>query len=302
MTDWIDFALYGIFLAVFWFLFPVTVSRAGLVWVADRNADWLSQHPEVAANLGKNRTYVRTCFVLGGISLALLTACQIGFWPRALSAPEFAPEHWMVLKELNTLLVLPALAVHLGSSYLFGRWLRTVPLTTQRSASLIPRSIDDLIPKRIRVATYVAVVAHLAAWLGAGAWLTYASPELWARNLAQFGGAALVFLLTHAIFLWFTRVNVNRRPNALDRIFGDGYRRHEVRAAFAFNWLPPITGTLRLLEELGNTAFDFGRLSHLGIVLAVLLLFAVGVAVFRPRGLMRAGERTTDCAVASDTD
>jgi hypothetical protein len=297
MTDWIDFALYAVFLAIFWFLFPVTVARAGLLWVADRNADWLSQHPETAAKIGKNWIYVWTCFVLGGISLVLLTACQIGFWPLALSAPQFAPEHWMVLKDLNTLLAVPTLVVHLGASFLFGRWLRAVPLATQRSASLIPRSIDDLIPKRFRIVTYFAVAAHLAAWLGAGAWLTYTSPELWAKNLALFGGAALVFLVTHAIFLWFTRVNVNRRPNTLDRIFGDAFRRHEVRAAFSFNWLPPVTGTLRLFEELGNTALDFGRLSNLAIVLAVLLLFGVAV---RPRGLTRVGERPPNCAVAGD--
>jgi hypothetical protein len=293
MTDWIDFALHAIFLAAFWFLFPVVVARAGRLAVADRNADWLSQNPEAAAKLSERATYVRACFVLGAISLALLTACQIGAWPLALSAPRFEAEHWMVLKELNTLLVVPAVAFHLVSGFLFGRRLRAVPLTAQRSASLRPRSIDDLIPRRFRLVTYVAVGLHVVAWLGAGAWLAYASPEIWVRSLAQYGGAALAFLATHAIFLWFTHVAVTRRPNTLDRVFGDAYRRHEARAAFAFNWLPPVTGTLRLLDELGSTALDFERLSHLAMVLAVLLLFAVGT---RPGAFARPRDRDPTCA------
>lgn len=284
MTDWIDFTVYAIFFSVVWFPGSRAVARSALLLALDRNADWLSQHPESAARIRQSRGYLRTCHALGVASLALLTACQLGFWPAALSAPRFEPEHWLVLKDLNTLLIVPVLLFYFGSGFLFARWLQTVPLAEQRSASLVPRSIDDLVPRPFRLATYLAIAAHLAAWIAAGIWLTYESPELWARNASQFGGAALAAIATHAVMLWVARASVVRRPNTLDRTFGLVLRRNEVRAMFALNWLPPITGTLRLLGELGNTAFDFARLANLGIIVGVLVFFALSS---RPKDLAR---------------
>jgi hypothetical protein len=275
MTDWIDFSVYAAVNAFFWFVMPAGISRTGLLWAMDRNPRWLSEHPQTAAKLNDNRRYLWTCYVLGTLCLAALAACQLGFWPQALSAP--APEHWRVLKDVNSATVLVAVAFYCVSTFVFGRVSRNVPLADQRQASLEPRTIDDFVPRRFRVATYSLVCGHIAAWLGAGAWLAYTTPSWWA-NVVKFGGAALAFVVTHLVFLGIVRFCVDRRPNTLDRLFGPAYRLREVRSAFAFNLLPPITGGLRLYSELTSSMIA-DRLSHLGLVFAMLVL---GVSLLRP--------------------
>jgi hypothetical protein len=70
----------------------------------DRNPEWVAAHPEVAARLTRNRWYVWCSWALGAVSIAVLVAAQTDAWPRALSAPAFEAEHWMVLSDVHTAL------------------------------------------------------------------------------------------------------------------------------------------------------------------------------------------------------
>ena len=270
MTDWIDFCVYASANAFVWFVLPAGISRTGLLWAMDRNPHWLSEHPQTAAKLNDNRRYVWTCYALGTLSLGALAACQLGFWPQTLSA---AAEHWRILKDVNTSTLMLAVVLYCGISLVHGRASRNVPLADQRHASLEPRTIDDFLSRRLRIAIYLLVGAHSAA----GAWLGYVSSSWW-PSAVEFGGAAIAFALTHAVFFGIVRFCVDRRPNTLDRLFGPAYRLREVRTAFAFNLLPPFTGGLRLYSELASSVIA-DRLSHLGIVVGML---ALGVSLLRP--------------------
>jgi hypothetical protein len=284
MTDWIDFACYAVFLGVLYFVVGGALSRLGLLAVLDRNAEWLCANPAIRDRLMRGRGFRVVCYALGTLSLVLLTACQFGFWPAALSAPRFEPAHWMVLKDLATALVLPLLIAYTCAAALFGRWLRTVPRPERREATLVPRALGHFVPRRARLAMYGAIAAHFAAWLAAAAWLIYAMPEQWLARASQFGGAAVVFGATHAVFFFLARAAVGRKPGTLDNVIGPSFRRRQVQSIFAFNGLVVATGTLRLLGELRAEGFDYTRVSQLLLVLGVLGLCAIGSWPRRPLG------------------
>jgi hypothetical protein len=181
----------------------------------------------------------------------------------------------MVLKDLATALTVPLLIAYACSAALFGRWLRTVPRRERREAILVPRTLGDFVPRRARFAMYGAIAVHLAAWLAAAAWLVYAMPEQWLAEASRFGGAALAFGATHALFFFVARAAVGRKPGTLDNVIGPGFRPRQVQSIFAFNGLVVTTGTLRLLGELHAEGFDYTRVSQLVFVLGVLGICAI---------------------------
>jgi hypothetical protein len=71
----------------------------------------------------------------------------------------------------------------------------------------------------------------------------------------------------------------------MDRIFGPGYRRTEVRAAFAAQLLPLPNGIARLYEQVASASSDnLDRFMHLGLVLLVVALAMMLAAWSRQRG------------------
>jgi hypothetical protein len=66
---------------------------------------------------------------------------------------------------------------------------------------------------------------HVAAWLIVGALHLYSTSKFWGRLIVALVLPALLFVMN--------KVAVNRRPSAIDRIFGPPYRRAEVRIGFA---------------------------------------------------------------------
>ena len=262
MSEWVDLFIYATLIVAFWFVLPARRARFTLATVADRNPQWLRDHPDVAARLSgsQGRWWYHAW---GLVSLATLFAFQAGLWPRQWSPEALATARWDMLKDLNTLLLLPGLVVFIGAGVLFSRWLTaTVPLAARRQATLAPRALDDFVPRWAWTTVYALIALNLAAWLtvAVGSWHT--TPKFWGRFV-------LMLALT-PVFLFFPRLGVRRSPQAVDRIFGPAFRRTEVRWGLAMNLVLPIAGAFRLYEELaGAVAFDFSRAMHLGLVLCV---------------------------------
>ena len=262
MSEWLDLFIYATLIIAFWFVLPMWSARFTLATVADRNPQWLRDHPDVAAKLSGSQ--VRwLCHAWGLVSLAALFAFQVGLWPGQWSPEALDMARWETLKELNTLLLLPGLVAFIGAGVLFSRWLNsTVPLAARRQATLEPRTLDDFVPRWAGTAVYALIALHLAAWLAVAAGGWHMTPEFWDRFL--------LMLAMTPVFLFFPRLGVRRPPQALDRIFGPAFRRTEVRYGLAMNLVLPIVGSLRLYEELADAvAFDVSRATHLGLVLCV---------------------------------
>jgi hypothetical protein len=263
MSDWIDFLVYAAFMVAFWFVLPSVNARLAIPLLADRNRDWLAAHPQVVKKIRDSRWFAWVSYALGAASVALLLSFQLGLWPQTLSPSDPRVENWMVLWNIHVALMCVGLVFFSGAAIIGGVWLsRVVPFAERRHATLERRSIGDFVPLPLRVTTYTFAIVNAAAWLAVGALGLYSTPIFWTRF------AILISL--SVVFFLVTNVNVNRRPNAMDRMFGPAYRRGEVRYVFAMQLLPPVIGAVRLYEEIANAiVFDVNRAMQLGLALFV---------------------------------
>ena len=130
------------------------------------------------------------------------------------------------------------------------------------------RSVDDYVPRFVQLVVYAIVVLHLAAWLSVGVTGRYSTAGFW--------GILAFQCVLSGFFLLMVVAAVSRRPSAVDRIFGSGYRRTEVRMAFACQLAPLMNGAARLFEQMGgDSSENLDRLLHLGLVAFVAALAAL---------------------------
>jgi hypothetical protein len=246
MTDWIDYAVYVAFLVTLWFVQPTTQRKLAIPMLKDRNAEWLAAHPDVARKVEKRRWNLWLGYVLGAISIGVLTSFQLGFWTPPAPRYGLPLLSWMVLWDLTMSSMLMALIVG-GSIGLVGyfRTKKYIPIAAQRQATLEPRSLGDSVPLWVRLATYAVVIANLVAWVAAAALGAHSSPVFWPRVVTMF--------VLSGFFYFATAISVGRKPNVFDRIFGPRYRHWEVRITFSTQILTPIIGAVRLYEEVNNT-------------------------------------------------
>ena len=116
MTEWIDFSVYAAMIVALWFVLPMLSSRFTLRFVADRNPEWLSSHPEVATKLTGGGWLRWVPYAWGVLSLAVLLIFQADLWPQAFG---FVPEEaarWETLKDLNSTLLLPGILYFVGGA------------------------------------------------------------------------------------------------------------------------------------------------------------------------------------------
>jgi hypothetical protein len=263
MTEWVDFTVYAGLILALWFILPAWSARFTLPYVADRNPEWLAAHPEVAAKLTEGSWFRWAYYGWGIASLAVLLAVQIGVIPSMVGSQSPGTPKWEVLKDVNSVLVLPGVVLFAVSGIVFTRWLNAaVPLGPRRHATLTRRSIDDFVPRWIRRVVYGFVGAVLVAWLVAAGGQWPATARFWERFIAL---AAVT-----PIFEFFVRLAVNRAPHVMDRLFGPAFRSNEVRFGFAMHLLPPLAGLVRLYEEVVHTELvDLNRAMHLGVAMIV---------------------------------
>ena len=264
MSEWIDLTVYVMLTIAIWFLLPTWGAKFTVLFVHDRNPEWLHAHPAVAAALRGYPRWNVVWYAWGLVSSVLLFAFQAGLWPSAFARFTTNAERWEALKDLNALLLgLGALSI-IAVWAAFTMWLRRIPCANRRHATLTRRTLDDIVPRGVRVVMYAAIGVTLAAWIATAVVNVPGTPRFWGRL------AALAVVLGTVVF--FISFSVRRPPHAMDRLFGPAYRADEVRFAFSLLLLIPLGGAVRLYEELNNTTVtDLNRLMHLAVALLVTI-------------------------------
>jgi hypothetical protein len=276
MTEWIDFTIYAVQAVLLGVFLPRQGRQFGAPMVADRNPDWLAKNPGVAAYLRDNTSFVKVWYAWATVCIAVLLAVRLGWRPFGGTG-----QSWEVLKDWHGMLVIVGMIGWLASAGLWFRWLaRNVPLADTRTATLRPRTAESYISARWRVVVETLTVLHLAAWLVVAA----VQDELVAHYWAKFA-----FIVGMTVFFAVVALLVPlRRPGYPERIFGEAYRRAELRVFYVMRLAPLIAGAATLGETL--TGADFDRPAHLALVLLVTAL--LGVFLFL-RPLAGAGSRPT---------
>ena len=266
MSEWVDIVVYATLIGAVWGWLPVWSSRLTIPVIADRNPDWLIDHPESEWRLVESRWFQWSCLLWGSASLLTLLLFQFDVWPQQLARLRPGPK-WEALRDLNSTLFVAGLIYLAACAVAFFRWLGTnVPFSSHRQATLERRSLHDYVSRPLQYAVFAVIVLHLAAWAVVGVTGRYETAAFWGAMAFQF--------VVSGVFLLFAVTAVRRRAAALDRILGPGYRRTEVRAAFAAQLLPLPNGISRLYEQVASTSSSntLDRLMHLGLVLLVVTL------------------------------
>ena len=280
MSEWVDIAAYAALIGVVWGWLPAWSSQFTILLIADRNPGWLAEHPESERRLMESRWFRWSCLLWGLVSFLTLLTFRFDVWPQQLAFLG-AARRWDALKDLNSTLFIAGLIYVAACTVVFFRWLEAnVPLSTRRKATLERRSVHDYVARWLQFAVYAAIVLHLALWTVIGLTGRYTTAAFW-------GGMAFQFVVS-GVLLLFVLNAVHRRPGAMDRIFGPGNRRTEVRASFAAQLLPLPNGLARLYEQVAATTLvDLDRFMHLGIVLLVVVLAITHVRWSRHPGAQR---------------
>lgn len=275
MSEWVDIVVYAALIIAVWGWFPIWSSQLTVPVIADRNPAWLADHPVNAQQIVDSRWFRWSCLSWGLTSLLALLGFQVDVWPQRLAYLRGVPQ-WEALRDLNSFMLLAGLTYVAVCALLFFRWLHAnVPLSSRRQATLYRRSIDDYVPPTIRYAIYGVIALHFAAWAAVGVTGRYVTGAFW-------GGMAFQVVIS-GVFLLLMATAVRRRPGAIDRIFGPGYRRSEVLVAFAAQLLPLSNGVARLYEHVvGHSSENVDRFMHLGLVLLVVALAMMLAAWSRP--------------------
>ena len=270
MSEWVDVVVYASFIVAVWGWLAVWGSRVAILVISERNPAWIADRPEIGRRFSESRWFQWSCLLWGSLSVFALLALQIGAWPQPLAFARVPPE-WEALKDVNSALLIAGLIYLASCAAVFYRWLHAnVPRSSRRQATLERRSLTDYVPRIFQYAVYAVIVLHLATWLAVGVTGRYATSAFW--------GALVFQIAISGVFLLLMMNAVQRRPGAMDRMFGSGYRRTEVRGAFLVQLLPLPSGLVRLSEQVaGASSEQVDRFLHLGVVLLVVA-FVVGLA------------------------
>ena len=260
MSEWIDFAIYAMQGVLFWVLLPRQVWQFGAPMIADRNPDWLAANPGMTNYLNNSTGFLRGWYAWAAISIAMLLAVRLGWRPFGGTDPA-----WEALKDWHSALMLVGGVGWFGSFGLWFVWLkRNVPLATRRTATLQPRTTAVYLSLPWRVTVETLVVLHLVVWVLVG----FTQPDLIPNHWQKAASFTVVTVLLTALAWLMPR----RRPSYADRIFGENYRRVEIRGLYLIR-LSPIAGGVIAFGE-AFTGVDFTRVGHLVLVLLVNALIA----------------------------
>jgi hypothetical protein len=269
MSEWVDFAIYVTLIVLLFVLLPRHGRQFTLPMIADRNSEWLARNRDVVARLESSRWFLNACYVWAAVSIAVLLGVTLD-----LIAPPFEPAapKWEMLKDLNSTFVIVGFLCSGVCSLLWLRWLGThVPPAETRRATLKPRLVSDYIALPWRIAVEAVTVLHLGVWVVIGALGLAGGPKFW---------WSLAFLVgMSAFFAVFAYLVPRRRPGYLDRVFGETYRRSEIRIAYLMRVWPVIAGAIGMTELM--TGADLDRAAQL-LVISFVCVLALMVLRLRP--------------------
>ena len=295
MSLWVDFAVYVAQVLLFWVLLPRQAHSFGVPMIGDRNPEWLAAHPEVRKYFERSRGFLRIWYAWAAICVVVLLLQRLGVWH--LGAAPVDASDWQQLKDTLAVLMGLGMVGWFAWAALWFRWLkRAVPLADRRSATLAPRTTRTYLSLPWRVTVETLTVLHLAAWLVVGLTVTGLDPEYWKKF--TFVVAMTVFF---AAFAWLVPL---RRQGYADRLFGETYRRVEMRVAYVLRLSPIVAGVIAIGELLTYGGFDragpFDRAGHLALVLLVSGLVSAFLFL-RPAGPV-AAPPTAPRPAAGDSD
>lgn len=260
MSEWIDFAIYVALIVLVFVLLPRHGRQFTAPMIADRNPEWLSRNRDVVARLESSRWFLHACYVWAAVCVAALLGVMLD-----LIVPPFGADapKWDFLKDLNGILVIAGLLGWGACWLLWSRWLRAhVPPAETRSATLKPRVIGDYLGLPWRIAVDALTVLHLGTWVVIGALGLAGGAKFW-WSFAFLAGMTLLFRV-------FAYLAPRRRPGHVDRMFGEAYRRVEIRLAYSMRLWPVVVGAIVMTEKL--TGADLVREAHLLVALFVCVL------------------------------
>jgi len=269
MSEWIDLAIYVTFIVLIFVLLPRHGRQFTLVMIADRNSEWLARNRDVVARLERSRWFLNACYLWAAISIAALLGVTL-----ELIAPPFeaAAPKWEVLKDLNSTFAIVGFLGWGVCSLLWFRWLRTyVPPAETRRATLKPRLVSDYLALPWRIAVEALTLLHLGVWAAIGALGSAGGAKFW-------GGLAFLVGLS-AFFAVYAYLVPRRRPGYLDRVFGETYRRSEIRIACFMRVWPVVAGAI-VMTDL-TTGADLRRAAQL-LVVSFVCVLALMVLRLRP--------------------
>ena len=269
MSEWIDLAIYVTFIVLIFVLLPRHGRQFTLPMIADRNSEWLARNRDVVARLERSRWFLNACYLWAAISIAALLGVTL-----ELIAPPFeaAAPKWEVLKDLNSTFAIVGFLGWGVCALLWFRWLGThVPAAETRRATLKPRRVGDYVALPWRVAVEALTVLNLGVWVAVGALGLAGGAKFW-------GGVAFLVGLSAFFAIYAYRVPA-RRPGYLDRVFGETYRRSEVRIAYFMRAWPVVAGAI-VMTEL-TTGADLGRPAQL-LVVSFVCVLALMILRLRP--------------------
>ena len=256
MSEWIDFAVYVTLIVLLWVLMPRQSVQFTVPAILDRDPEWPAKHPDVMIAVQRSRWFVSTFYAFAAVSIAVLLALQLGVEVPPFSAAE-APS-WRVLQGAHGALLVIGLAAYFACFFVWLRWLGVnVPLAARRHASLTPRVASDHVPLPWRVATEILTVVHIAVWLVAPALGFGGGADYWGR-----------FAFTAAVTVLFAALSYllpQRRRGYADRLFGDAYRRVELRVLYIMRLTPLTLGAIHLGDAV--LGLDLARAGHLALIL-----------------------------------
>jgi len=269
MSEWIDLAIYVTFIVLIFVLLPRHGRQFTLPMIADRNSEWLARNRDVVARLERSRWFLNACYLWAAISIAALLGVTL-----ELIAPPFeaAAPKWEVLKDLNSTFAIVGFLGWGVCALLWFRWLGThVPAAETRRATLKPRRVGDYVALPWRVAVEALTVLNLGVWVAVGALGLAGGAKFW-------GGVAFLVGLSAFFAIYAYRVPT-RRPGYLDRVFGETYRRSEVRIAYFMRAWPVVAGAI-VMTEL-TTGADLDRPAQL-LVVSFVCVLALMILRLRP--------------------
>ena len=269
MSEWIDLAVYVTVIVMVFVLLPRHGRQFTVPMLADRNPEWLERNHDLVARLERSRWFLNACYLWAAISIAALLGVTL-----ELIAPPFeaAAPKWEVLKDLNSTFAIVGFLGWGVCSLLWFRWLRTyVPPAETRRATLKPRLVSDYLALPWRIAVEALTLLHLGVWAAIGALGSAGGAKFW-------GGLAFLVGLS-AFFAVYAYLVPRRRPGYLDRVFGETYRRSEIRIACFMRVWPVVAGAI-VMTDL-TTGADLRRAAQL-LVVSFVCVLALMVLRLRP--------------------
>ena len=271
MNEWIDFAVYASQVVLVWALLPRHSAQYAVPAIVDRDPAWPAAHADAIRAIERSRWLVSTFYAWTAIGIGLLILAWLELVPAALMSVDVPG--WEMLRRAHGVVMIVGLLGYGACLFVWQRWLTVnVPLSAQRRATLTPRSAGDYLPASWRVVTEFATVGHIAVWLILPALGVGGGSQYWGRF-------AFVAVMTAGLSA-YAYLAPHRRAGYLDRLFGDAYRRAELRVVCLMRLALLTTGAVGM-----GAAFDVDLAREAHLALQVMISgMALAFLRLRPAG------------------